>query len=126
MTLHPWTKRFDPGDTLSDLEQAVVSAAFVQFPALNNAANANLKVVCRDYTVHGMYVDFRTEFVDVEYPKEAVLKPLNILIDSDSIEGGGCAIVYFMGKCLLGLELVSHVGTLGLPITSFSIVWHEN
>ena len=126
MTAAPWTKEYTPGDALTALERAVVDAAFLQTPALRNASNDNLNVTCRNYTVHGMYVEFRAEFVEDEYPKDAVLQPLNIFIDSKSIEGGGCAIVYFLGEWLLGLELVSHVGTFGLPVSAFSIVWHES
>lgn len=125
MTAVPWTKKYTLGDALSALEHAVVDAAFLQIPALKNAENDNLKVACRDYTVHGLYTYFRADFTD-GYPEGFVLEPLDILIESDQIENGACAIAYYIGNCLLGLEMASHGGSFALPISSFQLssIWN--
>ncbi|QDI75176.1 MULTISPECIES: hypothetical protein [Leisingera] len=124
MSLIPWIMDYDPGDALSELERAIVAAAFVQVPTLKSSVNEELSVVHRNYTVHGLYTDFRPQN-SAGYPERAVLEPLDIFVDSESIEHGACAAVYYIDDCLLGLELASYGGNVALPVTSFSIVWQS-
>jgi|GEM_PF-5696022 len=118
-----WEINFDPPVELTKLERAVIDKILAQLPRLNCHANSDLKVWSRDYTVTGLFTDFKKDWLEEIKPRtHKIESDFSVVITAEGIEHQGGALLFTLDDVLLGLEMYAYGSHFDENPIKFSVV----